>query len=625
MGKLIRDWFGRRQEDSYTFANEDRVLDWDNGRKNLFSYFMTRGSKDNSVSNASKLLGSMFRVLGAKKTPVCWSQRISPDQIQIPIGMLQDEDGNYTDSVDHVDAFYGAAIQNASLKLFQSKQEYQKTITSRNVNRGSFKMKDLLFSVLNSERIDKKLSERYPGYLRFVQKYKDYKYDENYIPLDPSDPAQHRLLDLVTRMLRYPANLSAEEIEEFKKPMEHLQKLLKKYGGIPNNAADCDSMATSIANMIYKYTEVPPPPPSCSEPSGDSESGEPSEPSEDGASTDGDTTEEDVAEEPKSLSKSELDEIARDMMSQLMVEEDSGDPEELDNILNEFKDGMEEFTPKIDYSNEGEASSASVGFVNASKGSQEYYKEILSEINTSKALVLRKLLERKNKDYQFAIKSMRSGRLDGNKIAEAVQGVPTIYERIGEIKTDKICLGVLVDESGSMSGRNIEKARQAAIFINEIFKDSKDVELFIYGHTADCSRYATEITVYRDKLFQGDPYALSNVRAKSNNRDGDAILGVARRMRAQTSRAGVLFVLSDGQPSASGYGGQEAIRDTAKKVKMAEKLGFQVIQIAIEESVPSKEMFTHYVKMTDIANLPNDLTMYLSKSVDKLIKERVTL
>ena len=619
MGKLIRDWFGRRQEDSYTFANEDRILDWDNGRQNLFSYFMTRSKKDSSVSNASKLLGSMFRVLGAKKSPISWSQQVNkPDYIHVPLGMLQNEDGVYTDSVEHIDAFYGAAIQNASLKLFQSKAEYGRTIRARNVNRGNFKLKDLLFSVLNSERIDKKLSERYPGYLRFVQKYKDYKYDQNYTPVSESSHAQHKLLDLVTRMLRYPANLSAEELDEFKKPMEHLQRLLKKFGGIPETAADCESMATSIANMIYKYTETPEPPPP-SDGTGDDDDESDSSDSSDSSGGSGNS-------DSEPLSKEDLNAIAREMMSKYVVEQDSGDGDELDSILSEFEDGMEESGPKmIDYNHEGESSSESIGFIESNKGDKERYKEILSEINTSKANVLRKLLERKNKDYKFAVKSMRSGRLDGNKIAEAVQKVPTIYERIGEIKTDKICLGVLIDESGSMSGTSIIKARQAAIFINEIFKDSRDVELFMYGHTADRGKHATEVTVYRDKIFQGDPYALSTVRAKSNNRDGDAILGVARRMRAQTSRAGVLFVISDGQPAASGYNGQEAIRDTAKKVKMAEKLGFQVIQIAIEDHVPSKEMFTHFVKMTDIENLPNDLTMYLSKRVDKLIKERITL
>lgn len=54
-------------------------------------------------------------------------------------------------------------------------------------------------------------------------------------------------------------------------------------------------------------------------------------------------------------------------------------------------------------------------------------------------------------------------------------------------------------------------------------------------------------------------------------------------------------------------------------------MGFQVIQIAIEEGVPSSEMFNQYIKMTDIKNLPNDLINFASKKIDKLIKTKVTI
>ena len=181
------------------------------------------------------------------------------------------------------------------------------------------------------------------------------------------------------------------------------------------------------------------------------------------------------------------------------------------------------------------------------------------------------------------MKSMRSGRLDTNKIAEAAQQVPTIYERFGQVTTSKVCVGVLIDESGSMGGSKIQKAREAAIFINEVFKKMPDVELFIYGHTADTNgRDSVDMTVYREKGYITDSFSLGSVEAHANNRDGDAIFAAARRMRGQTENQGLLIVLSDGAPSASGYGGRSAIDDTRKKVTRAQSLGFQVIQIAIE-------------------------------------------
>ena len=297
-----------------------------------------------------------------------------------------------------------------------------------------------------------------------------------------------------------------------------------------------------------------------------------------------------------------------------------------------FKDFVQDMTQEPassktnkDYSDKGIATDGNVTFIKSSS-ERVRYNMSLKSVDVSKAAVLQKLFARKSKDYQFAMRSMRSGRLDTNKIAEAVQRVPTVYERFGQIKTDKVCVGVLIDESGSMCGSKIEKAREAAIFINEVFKGMRDVELFMYGHTADEGGYGTtQIRVYREPKYQMDPYALGTVSARSNNRDGDAILATAKRIRKQTENQGILFVLSDGQPSANDYNGQEAIDDTREKVIKSQNYGFQVIQIAIEECVPSKEMFDYYIKMTDIKNLPRDLVGYMSRKIDKLIRERVTL
>ena len=298
----------------------------------------------------------------------------------------------------------------------------------------------------------------------------------------------------------------------------------------------------------------------------------------------------------------------------------------------EFEDFTEDMIPGThhipnskDYDEEGFAEDSTVVFLKADTNAIAY-KNALHKVDSTKAAVLQKLFARKSKDQAFVMKSMRSGRLDTNKIAEAAQNVPTIYERMGRITTNKICVGVLIDESGSMGGSKIEKARQAAIFINEVFKNMPDVDLYMYGHTADTpSTSVTYLRVYREKGYVTDPFSLGSIEARGNNRDGDAILAFAKRVRKNTPNQGLLFVLSDGQPAASDYSGRSAIEDTKSKVQKAQALGFQVIQIAIEESVPSAQMFDYFIKMTDIKNLPNDMINYMSRKVNKLIKERVTL
>lgn len=646
MGKVLKDWFGRRAEDAYTHRDDSkRLFDWDSGRKHYSSYFIKDGT---SVQAAAKMVGSMFRVMNVpKNVKFSATEHTNNETIQIPLSLLKDEDGNYDDNdPEKLDAFYGKAIQNAALASMQTKYEYGKTLAAQNTGRANFKLKDYLFSILNTERIDKRLGDRMPGYLKFVQKYKEHAFDKNYEPLDESESAQKRLLDLITRMLRYPAHITEEEMTEFEKPMKQIERLIKKFGGMPATSDECSSMASSLANIVYKYVEEPPkeekPPgpgddddsdsdsdgegmPSPSKTDGDEDSDSDSDSSGDGESGSGKSKPKDPE-----MSKSELDDFAKEMSSALISEHGDGTDSELE-ALEDFEDGMEETeSPAIRSSYDVKDEHFDVGmqdvYFTKSGSDKTRYMNVLKSVDVTKAAVLHKLFQRKSKDYQFSMKSMRSGRLDTNKIAEAVQGVPTIYERFGQVKTDKICVGVLIDESGSMSGTSIQKAREAAIFINEVFKKSRDVQLYIYGHTADVrSAYSTDITVYREPGYQMDPYALGTVKASCQNRDGTAILATAKRIRKYTKDQGILFVISDGAPCAAGYGGSSGIRDTRDKVTKAQNLGFQVIQIAIEAHVPSQDMFDYFVKMTDIKNLPRDLVSYMSRKVDKLVKERISL
>jgi hypothetical protein len=622
MSKLVKDWFNRRAEDAYTFQDDSkRFFSWDKGRSSYSSYFI---KNDNTLKEASKMIGSMFRVIGVPKTfkytndlqsTTRHSDRVS---VQVPLSMLRDEDGNYLDNDPNLlDAFYGAAIQNACLASMQTTHEYQKTMQARDTSRGAT-VKDLLHSVLNTERIDKKLADRLPGYLKFVQKYKEHRF-ENYEGPGPEAAKQKRLLDLVVKMLRYPANITEEDMDEFGEPLKAMERLLKKHGGIPADFDGCSSMATSLSNIVYKYVDKE------EEPPGGGGGGEDESDESDGGTPP-------PAKPKPEMSKSELNEFAKEMMEALInPEEGDSSDEDFKEEFDEFVDDMDESAaPKTDFDweKEGNASQGNVYFkkANINEKSKERYKEALTKIDTTKAAVLQKLFARKSKNYEFSMKSMRSGRLDTNKIAEAAQQVPTIYERFGQVTTSKVCVGVLIDESGSMGGSKIEKAREAAIFINEVFRKMPDVELFIYGHTADITNSGSvDMMVYREKGFITDSFSLGSVSARANNRDGDAIFATAKRMRAQTENQGLLFVLSDGAPSASDYGGRSAIDDTRKKVLRAQSLGFQVIQIAIEEHVPSRDMFDYFIKMTDIKNLPKELVAYMSRKVDKLIKEKVTV
>lgn len=620
--KFKKDWWKRKEEDAFSFYDPSKKLfDWDSGRTGYSSYFV----KDNqNLRSAAKMIGSMFRVIGVPKNmKLDHSINRQPShgdvKVPVPLAMLRDENGVYMNhDTKLLDAFYGSAIQNAALATMQTRSEYLRTMNARTADNVS--MRELMYTLLNTERVDKKLADRFPGYSKFVQKFKQYKYDETYEPLDPSEHAAKRLTETIAKFIRYPAHITEEEVDEFAKPLSQIEGYMKK-NGFPKTSDDCDRQAVYLSGVINKFIKE--------EEKKEKEEEEPSGGGGSGPKKDDETGSAPSAPSP---SKKDMEDLAKELMKSMMNPEDGDDSSEFAEDFEDFIEDMEDVKTTSppsnhDFEKDGTLSEGNIKFQKSDTDKKQYLKDLM-KINSTKAQVLAKLFARKSKDYQFSMKSMRSGRLDTNKLAEAKQNVPTIYERFGQVTTNKVNIGVLIDESGSMSSSSkMQKARQAAIFINEVFKKQPDVQLYIYGHTADQnSGYGDcNIRIYREPGVNMDPYALGSCKARANNRDGDAIYAVAKRVRSKTSDPGLLFVISDGAPYASDYSGQKAIEDTRKKVTMSQALGFQVIQIAIEAEVPSTDMFDYHIQMTNIENLPNDLIAYVSKKVDKLIKETTTL
>lgn len=443
--KFVKDWFNRRAEDAFTHVDDSkRLFNWDFGRSSYSSYFTT--DKNAAARDAGKILGSMFKVLGvpmniknsASAETVKSTLHGKDPKIHIPIKMLKDKDGNYVDAPENIDAFYGACIQNAAMAAMQTTSEYSKTIAPQFSKKKD--VKDLLNTVLNGERIANKIGERFPGYLKFVQKYKDYTFDENYEELPADASQQARLLDLVVKMIRYPAHITEDELVEFEKPIQSIERALKRRGGIPGTYDECCSLAGSIAKVIYEYKEEEPPASdSPDDGDGDSEGDESGETSV-----------------PKFGGKAGVDELAKKMMDDLVSE--MSDHEELDGVdegaFDDFEDATKEDTTTKSWSDvdEGESIPGEKVFFDIAVGNKGRYMKDREKIDLAKAQTLARLFQRKNKDYEFSMRGMRSGRLDTGKLAEAKQHVPTIYERIGQVKTNKICVGVLIDESGSMGG-----------------------------------------------------------------------------------------------------------------------------------------------------------------------------
>ena len=165
-------------------------------------------------------------------------------------------------------------------------------------------------------------------------------------------------------------------------------------------------------------------------------------------------------------------------------------------------------------------------------------------------------------------------------------------------------------------------ARNTAVLLNEALSPIPNIDLFIYGHTADDERDGlTELNIYREKGY-APKFALGSLEARANNRDGTAILETATRVRRQTDEEVLMFIISDGAPAAESYFGSKAFMHTKECVEKAESMGFRIVQICINACYDPALMFKHYVKMDNMATLANDLGKVIAKTLSQNIRTK---
>jgi len=624
------DWFGRSEDDEYTFRdNTNKAFNWERGYDN-YSNFLMRDS--GSVKEAATLVGSMLSVMGVERKQKITSsytkaatELAGANPVILPVDILSNKKYAGSSTAERTDAFLGGSVRNAASKVFNRAGHANELLQTRVKLRDAKdtdagysvmeRLRDMFGLALNDERTDRKVAEESPGYTNFIAKYKGFKFKHHY-EAKTYDNDYQEFADVLLRMIQHPGSIDAEQLEKYKPYLKQVEKIMEERGGIPSTFQGCKALSEELAQFVYRMIVDPPPPPDGGgEGEGEGEGGDgPGEGSSGGGS----------GTPPPPMSPAEIEAAMESLKKMIsgngvsMVSDVDGNDDSLkmEQILDELTgmgmyDEME-YPEKIN--------------IKMVKGNRGEYDRVLKELDTVKASVIGTLLRRKARDFKFSIKSTRSGRLDTNKLVEAKMKVPTVYERIGEVKTDKLSVCILIDESGSMSGTKIKKAREAAIFLNEALKRQPDIKLFIYGHTADDdTRGDTDITVYREPGHHA-PYALSEVSAKSNNRDGTAILTCAKRVRKHTQDPVVFIVISDGYPAASGYRSLEhGCEHTAKCVKRVEgTMNMQVIQIAIE-SMNSAKMFKNFIHLTDLNTFPTEFVGFLKRKMNSMIKEHVTM
>ena len=253
----------------------------------------------------------------------------------------------------------------------------------------------------------------------------------------------------------------------------------------------------------------------------------------------------------------------------------------------------------------------------------DIYKRDALKMRPQTNLLKRKIQLYGNREV-LTIRNQKRGRIDKRNLHRIPMDRLDIFKATitKEDKPLDVCL--LVDESGSMGGGRIENARKACISIKEALQDNSMLNLWVMGHTADGERWhsdpnTTNMTIYHSPKMTDRPLACGAMHAKCENRDGNAILAAAAKVREETDAPmsnKLMIVFSDGSPAAIGYGGMSGIEHTAKAVKSCEAKGWSIIQVGFGGAHFQERMFKNHIYIDDI----NNIATKVAKIIRKVIK-----
>lgn len=183
-----------------------------------------------------------------------------------------------------------------------------------------------------------------------------------------------------------------------------------------------------------------------------------------------------------------------------------------------------------------------------------------------------------------------------------------------------LAVALRIDESASMSafGR-LDAAKQAAVALYE-FCTGCGIPIMVYGDTADRSKLE-QMSVYAYVDFESkdadEKYALMNIQARSNNRDGMALRIISDRLFKAPQRTKVIISISDGQPKAMpDYTGEKTARDMKDTLQEYRRKGIQFLAAAIgQDKEAIRELYgaENTLDITDLKQLPARLVQVIAR------------
>lgn len=179
-----------------------------------------------------------------------------------------------------------------------------------------------------------------------------------------------------------------------------------------------------------------------------------------------------------------------------------------------------------------------------------------------------------------------------------------------------LCVGLLLDESGSMcSCDRATYARATAIILYD-FCQALGIPIMVYGHSTgsgvDLYSYAEF-----DAIDQDDRYRMMDISARGSNRDGAALRYVAEQLARRTEDVKLLMLVSDGQPADTGYYGTAAEEDLRGVKQEYQRKGILFVAAAIGNDKENIERIygDSFLDISDLNKLPVKLAGIIKRFI----------
>lgn len=249
--------------------------------------------------------------------------------------------------------------------------------------------------------------------------------------------------------------------------------------------------------------------------------------------------------------------------------------------------------------------------------SYESYKSYISAGKLA-AKKIKPFLKMENKTF-YERNRFSGSRFKASKVANP--NLRYFDKKTSIPKSPTLSVVILVDQSGSMDGSNIEIARATAISLFEMCSEL-EISFAVFGHSADMNGYDVLIDnyCYFGESQERDKRKLLKIHAGGNNRDGAALRYVSEILAKQPTEKKLLFVISDGQPAAFGYSGQLAKNDIQEVIKEYERAGIRFIAAAIDaDKAQIKDIYEahRFLNIDNVETLPTKLQLVIKKTLSR--------